>query len=303
MVSSMPRALVLAARPKTLTAAVVPIVAASSLAYVHTQQFSWVIFICCLLSATFIQIATNFFNDAIDFKKGADRPDRIGPQRATQSGLLSARTVMSMAIVSAGIAMLFGIPLVIHGGWPIVVIGLVSLILAYGYTGGPFPLAYLGLGDFFVLIFFGWIAVSGVYFLQTGFVDDHCLVLGTQTGILATVLIAINNYRDMHQDKLANKKTLAVRFGEKFARNEIVVLLLLPFVFQVYWILNFEFHLGLLLPFVLLPFSVQLAFGVTKSKPSEELNLYLAKTSFLYLIFGLLFSVGVLGRGFVGFGI
>ena len=166
-----------------------------------------------LLSCLALQIATNLFNDAIDHEKGADTEKRLGPRRVTASGDLSSRQVMWAALVVLGVSCLCALPLWLDRGWPIIAIGIPSLYLCYGYTGGPVPLAYRGLGDLFVLVFFGWVAVIGSCFLQTGRFDPEAVLLGTQIGLLSVALIAINNLRDHEEDAETGKRTLTVRFG------------------------------------------------------------------------------------------
>jgi 1,4-dihydroxy-2-naphthoate polyprenyltransferase len=216
---------VLAARPKTLAAAVVPVVVGFSLArFAHWPSF-WF----ALGGAVFIQIGTNFVNDALDFRKGADTHERLGPLRVTQAGLLSADAVLRGAYVCFALAAVCGVPLVVRGGWPIVVIGLTSIAAAYAYTGGPYPLAYHGLGELFVMAFFGVVAVGGTYYLQRLRIDRDALLAGVACGALAIVLLAINNLRDLENDRASNKWTLAARFGPRFARAEIAAMALLPF--------------------------------------------------------------------------
>ncbi len=208
---------VLAARPKTLPAAIVPVWAGCVLAWKLGGGFDAVLALCTLLGAVAIQIATNFFNDAIDAKKGADTERRLGPVRVTASGMLPPRVVIGLAAGFLGIALLCGVVLYQARGWPIVLIGIPSLFLAYGYTGGPFPLAYRGMGEIFVILFFGLVAVSGTVFIQTGGWPHEALLLGMQTGLLSAVLISINNFRDREEDATTGKRTLAVRFGPKVA--------------------------------------------------------------------------------------
>ena len=282
---------ILAIRPKTLTASVAPILAATVLAFklgyaVDFWTVGW-----CFVAAICIQIATNLINDAIDFDKGADTSERIGPTRVTASGIISRKMVMRWAGLMLLIALVCGIPLVVKGGWPIFSIGVLSLFLAYSYTGGPFPLAYLGLGDIFVILFFGVIAVGGVFFLLTGSYSTPALVLGLQIGLLSTVLIAINNLRDVNQDRLANKKTLAVRFGVQFARFEILGLLLGAFLLQFYWL-----KLGWLLaalPLFLIPLAAHIGLQIFKNDPSPIYNKFLGLSAILHLAFGMIFSLGL----------
>ena len=208
---------VLAARPKTLPAAVVPVWAGCVLAWKLSGAFDLPLAACTLIGAVAIQIATNFFNDAIDSHKGADTHRRLGPRRVTASGLMTPRAVMVVAAGFLGVALVCGVFLYRARGWPLAVIGLPSLFLAYGYTGGPFPLAYRGMGELFVILFFGLIAVTGTVFIQTGLWPREGLLLGSQVGLLSAVLISINNFRDREEDATTGKHTLAVRFGPKVA--------------------------------------------------------------------------------------
>lgn len=208
---------VLAARPKTLPAAIVPVWAGCVLAWKLGGGFDPLLAFCTLLGAVAIQIATNFFNDAIDAQKGADTERRLGPVRVTASGMLPPRVVIGLAAAFLGVAFICGVVLYQARGWPIALIGIPSLFLAYGYTGGPFPLAYRGMGEIFVILFFGLIAVAGTVFIQTGGWPREALLLGAQTGLLSAVLISINNFRDREEDATTGKRTLAVRFGPKAA--------------------------------------------------------------------------------------
>ena len=207
------RSFLLASRPKTLPAAVVPVWLGCVLAHLLDGAWDPAIAGWTLGGALAIQIATNFFNDAIDFRKGADTEKRLGPRRVTASGLLSPGAVMGIALVLLGVAVLCGWFLYQQRGWPVVAIGIPSLFLAYGYTGGPFPLAYRGMGELFVLLFFGLVAVAGTVFMQTGRWPAEAWLLGGQVGLLSCVLISINNFRDREEDASTGKRTLAVRFG------------------------------------------------------------------------------------------
>ncbi|MES2658765.1 MAG: 1,4-dihydroxy-2-naphthoate octaprenyltransferase [Verrucomicrobiota bacterium] len=206
---------ILAARPKTLPAAIVPVWAGCVLAWKLTGNFNLVLALCTLGGSIAIQIATNFFNDAIDARKGADTERRLGPVRVTASGLMDSKTVMRLAMVFLGLAVACGTVLYQARGWPIIAIGIPSLFLAYGYTGGPFPLAYRGMGELFVILFFGLVAVAGTVFIQTGGWPHEALLLGLQIGLLSAILISINNLRDREEDATTGKRTLAVRFGPK----------------------------------------------------------------------------------------
>lgn len=285
--------ILLAFRPKTLTAALVPCLVGSVLAWSEHGVFVWWILACALLSAFCIQIATNLVNDAVDFEKGADNEERIGPQRITQSGVLSAKQVLMLASLFFGLAFLFGIPLVSVGGWPIVGIGLISLLMAYAYTGGPYPLAYHGLGDLFVIIFFGWVAVGGIYYLQSGTYSISAFVLGTQIGFLAAVLIAINNFRDYLTDQEVDKRTLAVRWGPTWARFEIAFLSYAPFVIGIYWF-STEIEMATALPLFIFWIAEKIVKGVSKNDPNPLYNKFLGWSAALHLLFGITWSIGAL---------
>jgi 1,4-dihydroxy-2-naphthoate polyprenyltransferase len=204
---------ILAARLKTLPAAIVPIWVGCVLTW--KLQGSWNFWLACftVFGAVSIQIATNLFNDAIDSAKGADTPRRLGPKRMTASGLISPKSVYLIATIFLILACACGIVLFEAVGWPILLIGIPSLYLSYGYTGGPFPLAYRGMGELFVVMFFGIISVAGTVFIQTGRLFDEAVLLGFQVGLLSAVLISINNLRDREEDKLTGKNTLAVTMG------------------------------------------------------------------------------------------
>ncbi|MEO5715897.1 MAG: 1,4-dihydroxy-2-naphthoate octaprenyltransferase [Luteolibacter sp.] len=217
MTGSTLKACLLAARPKTLPAAIVPVWAGCVLAWKLSGNFNLLLALCTVGGSIAIQIATNFFNDAIDAKKGADTERRLGPTRVTASGMMESKTVMQLATLFLWLAVACGVVLYQARGWPIIAIGIPSLFLAYGYTGGPFPLAYRGMGEIFVILFFGLVAVTGTVFIQTGTWPREALLLGLQIGLLSAVLISINNLRDREEDATTGKRTLAVRFGPKVA--------------------------------------------------------------------------------------
>lgn len=284
-----------ASRPKTLTAAVVPVVVATAFVHFKNHDLIWWTSVCALLSSIFIQIGTNFVNDAQDFKKGADTHERLGPRRVTQSGDFSYSTVMKAAALMFLGSLALGIPLVTHGGLPILLIGVVSVFCGYAYTSGPFPLAYRGLGDVFVVVFFGVVPVMGTFYLHTSTWDLEAGLVGFQVGLLSAVLIAINNLRDIYTDAKVGKRTLAVRLGEAGAKLEIQALMLLPFVLNFYWIVrNPSWFLITLIPFLSLPFVFILRQKIRKTAPSTEYNSFLGKAAALHLLFGVLLSFGFL---------
>lgn len=295
MTQSTVKALILASRPKTLSASVVPIIATIGLVQTLSFPIQWWIVICALLSSFCIQIGTNFVNDAMDFKKGADTAERLGPVRITHQGYMTGRQVMMIATLFFIIAILFGIPLVMHGGWPIVMIGLVSVAMGYAYTSGPVPLAYYGLGDLFVIIFFGLVSVGGLFYLLTGVYTTEAFVLGLQIGFLSTILIAINNLRDRQTDIKANKRTLAVILGQSKAKMWIYFLVVSPFLVGYYWLLTQRFWLYIL-PVLSLPLGLSLIKKIIRTEPSQEYNKFLAQASAYTLIFAVGVYLGSLVR-------
>lgn len=207
-----------AARPKTLGASLAPILIGAALAYRH-ESFSFFVTITALASALCIQIATNFCNDYCDFKKGADAR-RVGPVRATQAGLIAPEMMLRATIVTFALAVILGAILVARGGAPILIIGILSVTFGALYTAGPYPLAYIGLGDLFVLIFFGPVAVAGTYYVNALTWSSDAAILGLIPGLLAVGILIVNNLRDYESDRLARKRTLVVTFGERFGRLE-----------------------------------------------------------------------------------
>lgn len=277
----------LASRPKTLSAAAAPVLAATALALRDSREVPLRFAVYALVGAILIQIATNFINDALDFKRGADTAERLGPLRVTQAGLLTADAVMRAAFISLGLAAVFGIPLIYRGGWPLLAIGIASILAAYAYTGGPYPLAYHGMGELFVLVFFGIVAVGGTYYVLTLQYGMHVLVAGVALGLLAVAILAINNLRDLEGDRASNKRTVAVRIGARAARLEVALAALLPFLLMAALPLRF------LLVFLASPLALFLVVRVHQSN-GKELNRCLALAGALQWAFALLFLVAAL---------
>jgi 1,4-dihydroxy-2-naphthoate octaprenyltransferase len=206
-----------ATRPRTLTAALVPVALGLALAQ-RAGALDPVLAAATLVTAVLIQVATNFANDWFDARHGADGPDRLGPARLSAGSAAAATAIGRGTVVVMVAAAAAGVYLVWHGGWPILVIGVLSLVCAVAYTGGPFPLAYHGLGDVFVLVFFGPVAVGGTYLLQRGTLPASVLLASVPVGLLATAILMVNNLRDVDGDARAGKRTLAVRFGRRATR-------------------------------------------------------------------------------------
>jgi len=206
-----------AARPRTLPAAVAPVLVATALA-LRDGGYDAPAALACLVFALLIQIGTNFANDYYDFLKGADTAERVGPRRAVASGLITPASMKGAMMGVFIAAFVSGLTLLSYGGWPLLIIGVASIICGVVYTGGPYPLGYNGLGDVFVFVFFGLVAVGATYFVQTGRIWGETLLVGAGIGALATNILVVNNYRDVDTDAKAGKRTLAVRFGRRFAR-------------------------------------------------------------------------------------
>jgi len=276
-----------AARPKTLGAAIAPVAVGCALAEKIGGKLDWTLAVCTLGSCGALQIATNFFNDALDSLKGADTQARIGPRRITASGAASAGAVKTAAWVMLAVATLLAVPLFEARGLPILFIGLPSLYFCFGYTGGPVPLAYRGLGELFVILFFGFVAVTGTAFVQTGEWLTGAVVAGFQIGCLSTVLIAINNLRDVEEDRQSGKKTLAVRLGVGFAQAEIALLIIAAHAAGIYWFQQ-GWPRAFTLPLATLPIGLFVAWRVIAEPPSRGHNRLLAMSGAQLLAFAAL---------------
>ncbi|MDB6115539.1 MAG: menA, partial [Lacunisphaera sp.] len=205
-----------AARPRTLAAAVIPVLVGTALAAGY-ESADWLAAAICLAFALFVQVGTNYANDYYDFVKGADTPSRVGPRRAVAAGLIAPATMRRATGLVFGAAFLVGLLLVRSGGWWLVPIGVGSILCGLAYTGGPWPLGYNGLGDLFVFGFFGLVAVDTTFYVQAGHVFSDVTSCGAAIGLLAANILVANNYRDLETDAAAGKKTLVVRFGRRFA--------------------------------------------------------------------------------------
>ena len=285
------RAWVLAARPATLTAAFVPVAVGTAVAYA-TGGLRIGPALAALFGAFMIQIATNFANDVFDHEKGADTEERLGPTRAVQAGLLGAKAVRMGMLVSIALAVLAGLYLTAVGGWPIVVIGVLSVLSGVAYTGGPYPLGYHGLGDVFVMLFFGFVAVCGTVFVQTGSVPPLAWLASVPVGALATAVLVVNNVRDRETDVKAGKRTLAVRFGRRAGVGEYIALFVLAYASPAVAYLQMQRSAWVFLPVLTLPIAIGLV-RTLATKEGKPLNACLANTAKLLLFYGVLFSVGL----------
>ncbi len=286
------RAWMLASRPKTLVISVSPVIAGSAVAYAG-GGFRWGPALAALLGAVMIQVGTNLANDVFDCEKGADTIERIGPLRMTQAGLLApgaVRAGMAMAFVIAALA---GLYLTATAGWPVIGIGLASIAAGIAYTGGSFPLGYHGLGDLFVMIFFGFVAVCGTVYVQAGSVSAAAWAAALPIGALATAVIVVNNVRDVETDRQAGKRTLPVILGRRAGVAEFMALLAVAYVAPAGMVMAGLASPWALLAWISLPVALGLVRRVATVTDGPTLNRDLAGTARLLLLFALLFSVGV----------
>ncbi len=285
------RAWIAAIRPKTLPAGILPVMVGSAAAY-HDNGFAVIPALIALVCAILIQILTNFINEIYDFRKGADTAERLGPLRTVANGIISESMMMKASILVATVTFALGLWLVWIAGWAILLIGLLSLLMAWAYTGGPYPLAYKGLGEIFVILFFGIAAVMGTYYAQTGYWSYDTLFLALPLGLLSSNLLSINNIRDRETDSKAQKRTIATRIGRKNAELVLDMQTLLSYVFPI--ILYFRgYSYPILLPLLTLPIAVIMLKSV-KSRDGRELNISLQDSAKLLVIFGLVLTIGVL---------
>lgn len=281
-----------AARPKTLAAAFVPVLIGATLAW-NNGQISWLNSSVALACAFLIQIGTNFANDYFDFVKGSDTDERIGFRRATASGLITAKEMLNATILTMVLAFLLGLYLVWAAGWIILVIGLLSLLFGILYTGGPFPLGYNGLGDIFVFIFFGIIAVMTTYYINAFEWSEESFWASMAVGALCVNILVVNNLRDVDQDRKSGKKTLGVIFGEGALKFEYILMITLAFAIPPHFYFVLGYSIWILLPFVILPLAIYYCFKIWTEVNKANLNDMLEHTARFMFLFGVLFSLGV----------
>lgn len=282
----------MAARIPTLSAAVTPVLVGSAAAWSY-GGFRPLVMLAALVSALLIQIGSNLANDLFDFKKGADTEKRLGPVRVTQAGLLTPQQVERGMWVTFSLAFLAGLYLVAVGGWPILAVGLISIAAAVLYTGGPWPLAYHGLGDVFVFIFFGVVAVCGTFYVHTGTIDTVALLASLPVGMIVTAILVANNLRDIETDRQAGKRTLAVRLGARATKGQYIVLLSLAYLMTLWMGVQGWASSLYWLPWLTLPLAVRLV-RIILTQTGRDLIPALKGTGALHLLFGLLFAASLL---------
>jgi 1,4-dihydroxy-2-naphthoate octaprenyltransferase len=282
---------VMAARVRTLPAAIAPVLVGTSLA-IHDDEFDAIAFACALLGALFIQVGTNLSNDYSDARRGADTEDRLGPVRVTAGGLVPPRQVLVATYVSFGLAVLCGIYLIAVAGPVLLLIGAASILAGVLYTGGPRPYGYEGLGELFVFLFFGIVAVTGSYYVQVQELPWQAFALAVPVGLLAAAILVVNNVRDLETDRRAGKRTLAVRLGRERTRRLYVAMLAAAYLSLAGIALGLS--AWVLLPLLTVPLAVRLAGVVRTRTDGPSLNGALAGTGALQLCFCVLLSAGVL---------
>ncbi len=286
------QAWVLAARPKTLPAALSPVIVGTALAFAD-GALAWLPALAAALGALLLQILSNFANDYSDFFRGADTPERLGPVRVTSAGLIAPADLRKGIVVVIVLAVLVGLYLVWVGGWPILAIGVAAIVAALAYTGGPFPFGYYGLGELFVFLFFGVAAVCGSYYVQALTLTPAVVTASFAVGALVTAILVVNNYRDIDTDRRAGKLTLAVRLGRRGAQIEYAALLVFAFAAPlVLWLLQ-EAGPWVLVTWLTAPLAVQLVRTVSTATDGPTLNRALAGTAQVGLLFSLLLAAGI----------
>ncbi len=285
------RAWVLACRPATLTAALAPVLVGTAVA-ARYGTVSLLPALATFLGASLLQITSNLANDVFDHEKGADTEERLGPTRAVQAGLLSPRQMKRGLAVCIALSLLIGIYLTSVAGWPIVWIGTLSILSAIAYTGGPYPLGYHGLGDVFVMLFFGYVAVCGTALVHLGTVPTLAYLAAFPVGATTTNILVINNLRDRHTDAQAGKRTLAVRLGRGGSLAQYVGLYVLSYTVLLGLALAPQGSAWVLLPLLTLPLAASNVKGVFSSE-GRALNAYLVRSAKLVFLFGVTFAVGI----------
>jgi 1,4-dihydroxy-2-naphthoate octaprenyltransferase len=283
-----------ASRPKTLPAALAPVAVGTCLAAGPANTFKLPILIATIIGALFIQIGTNLSNDYSDARRGTDTEDRLGPVRVTAGGLVPPKYVLYATWIAFGIAVLAGAYLVYEAGWQLLIVGAASIVAGVLYTGGPKPYGYEGLGELFVFLFFGVVAVTGSYFVQTEHVIWEAVALSVPVGLLACSLLMVNNIRDLDTDRKANKRTLAVKLGRARMRRIFSATLLIAFVLiPIIWLAS-DLSPWINLALLALPLQPPLARAVRDRTDGAALNQALAHSARLELVFCVLLSIGLL---------
>jgi 1,4-dihydroxy-2-naphthoate octaprenyltransferase len=284
---------IMAARPRTLTISLTPVMVGGALAWAVERKVHWLAVLAALGASVLIQLGTNIHNDAADFERGGDGPDRIGPARVTSSGLLSAATVNRGAIVCFALSAILGLYLVSVGGWPILLLGLLCIAAGWSYTGGPLPIAYTPLGELFCIIFFGLAGVGGTYFLCTGHLSFVAVATGLVIGLLVAAVLLVNNHRDVVSDARVGRRTLPIVVGPTLTVAIFATLMLVPFAFMP--LIERALPHGQLWPVLFaLPFAIFVIYRFAYEPRGPVFNRILVQTAQVQFAFSLLLSIGLI---------
>jgi len=283
----------MAARPRTLGLSITPVVVGAALAWAVDGQIHWPAVVAALIASMFIQVGTNLHNDAVDSERGGDGPDRVGPLRVTASGLLSGRKIKHGACTAFAVAAVMGVYLIAVGGWPILVLGLLSIASGWAYTGGPWPIAYTPLGELFVIAFFGVGAVGGTYWLCAGHLGGPVLAAGLALGLMTGAVLLVNNFRDREADARVGRRTLAILVGPRGTAAIYAAMMLLPFALLL--------PIGRALPdrhvwlaLFALPLTLALIVRFMREPPGRGFNRILVWTVQIQIVFSLLLAASLL---------
>ena len=288
-----PSSWIMAARPRTLSLSITPVAVGAALAWAVAGRIHGPAVLAALIASAFIQLGTNLHNDAVDSERGGDGPDRIGPPRVTASGLLSGRSVKHGACACFGIAALMGLYLIAVGGWPILLLGILSIVSGWAYTGGPWPIAYTPLGELFVIAFFGVGAVCGTYWLCTATLGAPALAAGLALGLLTGAVLLVNNFRDVEADTRVGRRTLAIVAGPQGTAAIFAALMLAPYALLP--LIGRALPHGHVWPALLtLPLTLVLIYRFTREPRGRGFNRILVWTVQIQLAFSLLLSVGLI---------
>lgn len=283
------KAWLLAARPKTLTGAIIPVIVGSALAWMD-GQFVWLPALICAVFAGLMQIVANFINDLFDYLKGTDREDRLGPERACAQGWISPDAMKKGILITIALACLVGSSLLCYGGWPLIIIGVVCVLFAFLYTTGPYPLSYNGWGDLLVIVFFGFVPVGGTYYVQALAFTPAVIIASLVCGLIVDTLLVVNNYRDREADLESGKRTVVVRFGEPFGRYLYLVLGIIAALLCLVFLRERLWYAALLPQLYLIPHYITWR-KMVKIHRGKKLNSILGETSRNMLLMGILLSI------------
>lgn len=284
-----------ASRPRTLPAAIAPVLVGTAAAVqASSGEIKWLTFVAALIGSIFIQIGTNLSNDYSDARRGADTMDRLGPLRVTSAGLVAPRRVLTAAWLAFGVSILAGVYLIYEAGWVILAVGVASILAGVLYTGGPKPYGYAGLGEVFVFLFFGLVAVNGAFYVQLEELDWLPFGLSISVGLLSTAILVVNNFRDMETDRRAGKNTLAVKLGRKATRRIYLAMISGSFLLVPLLLVLLDGPWQALLTLLAIPFAIGPTRAVTGKVDGPALNGALAGTGLLLAAFGLFCTLGLL---------